>query len=257
VVAAFYPLAFAAERIGGSSVAVRNLTPPGSEPHDVELTPRDVARIQEADVVLYLSHGFQPALEAALKRARGERVDLLEGITLRQGVGDDAAQTDPHVWLDPVLFAHLVQRIGTVLGSTERADELATELRRLDREYKAGLSDCARRELVTSHAAFGYLADRYHLRQIPITGIEPEAEPSAQDLARLARVIRSDQITTVFFETLVSPKIAQTLANEAGATTAVLDPIEGLTPTEVSRGEDYLSVMRRNLATLRLALGCR
>jgi zinc transport system substrate-binding protein len=257
VVAAFYPLAFAAESIGGDRVSVTNLTPPGSEPHDVELTPKAVARIQKADVVLYLSHGFQPAVEQALGQARGTQVDVLEGTALRSGVGDEAGKTDPHVWLDPVLFAGVVQRIGAVLGSPARARDLAAEVRKLDAEYRSGLSSCARREFVTSHAAFGYLAARYHLRQIAITGIDPEAEPSAQSLASLAQLIRRDHVTTVFFETLVSAKLSETVAREAGARTAVLDPIEGLTPSEASRGEDYLSLMRQNLAALRKALACR
>jgi zinc transport system substrate-binding protein len=257
VVAAFYPLAFAAEQIGGDRVSVTNLTPPGAEPHDVELTPKEVAHIQRADVVLYLSHGFQPAVEQALGQAQGKQVDALAGIDLRNGVGDEVGESDPHVWLDPVLFADVVQRVGTALGSEKRANALAARIRGLDGEYRSGLAHCARREFVTSHAAFGYLAARYHLHQIAITGIEPEAEPSAQSLASLARLIRRDHVTTVFFETLVSPKLAETVAREAGATTAVLDPIEGLTPSEESRGEDYLSLMRGDLAALRKALGCR
>ena len=165
--------------------------------------------------------------------------------------------TDPHVWLDPVLFAAVVERIGAVLESPAGAKRLAADVLQLDGEYRAGLAHCARREFVTSHAAFGYLAARYHLRQIAITGIDPEAEPSAQSLADLAKLIRRDHVTTVFFERLVSPRLAETVAREAGATTAVLDPIEGLTPDEASRGEDYLTLMRRNLAALRRALGCR
>jgi zinc transport system substrate-binding protein len=250
VVAAFYPLAFAAERIGGDRVSVTNLTPPGAEPHDVELTPQDVARIQRADLVLYLSHGFQPALEQALRDARGKELDALAGIDLRAG-------DDPHVWLDPMLFAGVVRRIGAALGSPAPARKLAADLRQLDAEYRAGLAHCEQRELVTSHAAFGYLAARYRLRQISITGIEPEAEPSAQSLAELAALIRRDDVRAVFFETLVSPELAETVAREAGAATAVLNPLEGLTDDEAERGEDYFSLMRRNLATLRKALSCR
>jgi zinc transport system substrate-binding protein len=257
VVAAFYPLAFAAERIGGDRVSVTNLTPPGAEPHDVELTPQDVAHIQKADVVLYLSHGFQPAVEKALGDARGEAFDALADIDLRNGVGDEAGESDPHVWLDPALFARVVRRLGDTLGSAEAADELAGEIERLDGEYRSGLANCARREFVTSHAAFGYLAARYKLRQIAITGIDPEAEPSAQSLASLAKLIRRDHVTTVFFETLISPKLAETVAREAGAKTAVLNPIEGLTPDEEQAGETYLSLMRQNLTALRKALDCR
>jgi zinc transport system substrate-binding protein len=257
VVAAFYPLAWAAEGVGGRAVAVTNLTPSGAEPHDVELTPREVAKLRGADVVLYLSHGFQPAVEKAVGDASGRRVDILAGLKLRTGVGDDAGKADPHVWLDPMLFARIVRRIGDVLGRRGAGEALAQRVRALDGAYRRGLSHCARREFVTSHAAFGYLAARYGLHQIPITGIDPEAEPSPRKLADLARLVRRERISTVFFERLVSPKLAQTVAREAGAETAVLDPVEGLTPADAAAGATYLSVMRRNLAALRGALSCR
>ena len=257
VVAAFYPLAFAAQVVGGRSVEVRNLTPTGAEPHDVELTAKEVADLEQADVVLYLSHGFQPPVEKAVQAASGKRVDVLQGIRLRSGVGDEAGKSDPHVWLDPVLYARVVRRIGAVLGRPEAAKALAARVKMLDGEYRRGLAHCKRREFVTSHAAFGYLAARYGLHQLAITGIDPESEPTPQHLAELAKLVRREQITTVFFERLVSPKLAETVAREAGARTAVLDPIEGLTPDEARRGETYLSLMRRNLGELRKALGCR
>jgi zinc transport system substrate-binding protein len=266
VVAAFYPLAFAAERVGGEAVEVTNLTPPGAEPHDLELSARDVGRIHDADVVLYLGGGFQPALERALA-GRGVRgVDLLEGIELRHededGHGhddaghDDADGIDPHVWLDPRRYARLVERIGTELDAGPRASSLVAELEALHEEYEQGLSDCERREIVTSHASFGYLAERYGLEQVAISGLSPEAEPSARDLERVIEEVQEHGATTVFFETLVSPRLAETVARETGAETAVLDPLEGLTPDAEARGDDYFSVMRRNLGALREALGC-
>ena len=257
VAASFYPLAFLAKRLGGAKVDVENLTPPGAEPHDIELTPGDVGRIQRADVVLYLSHGFQPALEQAIAGARGKRIDALAGIGLRRGVGDEAGKADPHVWLDPVLFARIVRRIGSTLGYAERAKALSLRLLSLDREYRSGLARCARRDFVTSHAAFAYLAARYHLHQIAITGIDPESEPSPGRLRTLIDLVRHKRVTTVFFERLVSPKLAQTVARDAHARAAVLDPIEGLTPSEQAHGENYISLMRQNLRQLRGALGCR
>ena len=257
VVAAFYPLAFAAERIGGAKVDVHNLTPPGAEPHDIELTPGDVARLERADVVLYLSHGFQPAVEEAVGDAQGKRVDVFAGIGLRRGVGDEAGKSDPHVWLDPVLFARVVKRIGAALGEPARAKTLAGRVLALDGEYRSGLAHCARKEFVTSHAAFGYLAARYHLRQIAITGIDPESEPSPQRLHELIDLVRREHVTTVFFERLVSPRLAETVARDAGVKAAVLDPIEGLTPSEQARGADYFTLMSQNLDELRSALGCR
>src|SRR6266536_3455705 len=257
VVAAFYPLAFVAEDLGDGSVDVHNLTPPGAEPHDIELTPQDVARIQRADFVLYLSHDFQPAVQQAVGSAKGARVDVLAGIGLRTGVGDEAGKSDPHVWLDPVLFAHVVSRIGAALDERQRASALIGRLHTLDGEYRSGLAHCAHRDFVSSHAAFGYLAARYGLHQVPITGIDPESEPSPQRLSRLIALVRREHVTTVFFERLVSPRLAETVGRDAGAKVAVLDPIEGLTPAEQSRGETYLTLMRRNLQELRSALGCR
>ena len=257
VVAAFYPLAFAAEQIGGSRVDVTNLTPPGAEPHDVELTPQEVGHIQTADVVLYLSHDFQPAVEQAVGGANGTRVDALEGIGLREGSGDEAGKADPHVWLDPFLYARVVKKIGAALGRPRRAAALARRVQALDRAYRSGVVDCKRRDFVTSHAAFGYLAARYHLHQVPITGIDPESEPSPQHLQSLIQLVLREHVATVFFERLVSPRLAETVARDAGVKTAVLDPIEGLTPAEQDKGFTYFTLMRQNLRELRTALGCR
>jgi zinc transport system substrate-binding protein len=257
VVAGFYPLAYAAERVGGSRVDVTNLTPPGAEPHDIELTPQEVGRIQTADVVLYLSHGFQPAVEQAVGNADGKRLDALEGIGLREGAGDESGKADPHVWLDPILYARVVKKIGAALGRPRRAATLAQRVLALDRVYRSGLANCERRDFVTSHAAFGYLAARYHLHQVPITGIDPESEPSPQHLKELIGLVRREHVGTVFFERLVSPRLAETVARDAGVKTAVLDPIEGLTPSEQDQGFTYFTLMRQNLRELRAALGCR
>jgi zinc transport system substrate-binding protein len=253
VAAAFYPLAYAAEQIGGAEVRVRNLTPPGAEPHDVELSARDVERIRSADVVLYLGFGFQPSFERAVDGADGKKVDLLGRQTLH--TGEDGV--DPHVWLDPVRYAYQARLIGEALGRPEGANSFGARLLRLDAEFERGLARCARREIVTSHAAFGYLADRYRLEQIALTGMTPEAEPTARDVEELVRTVELSGATTVFFETLVSPRLAETVAREAGVKTAALNTLEGLTQDEVDDGKDYFSVMRENLATLRQALGCR
>lgn len=257
VVAAFYPVAWAAEQIGGPTVHVHNLTPAGAEPHDIELTPKEVAEIQSAKFVFYLSHDFQPAVADAVRDAHGTTFDVLQGQSLTAGVGDESGKTDPHVWLDPVRFAGIVERIGATLGRPARGRALAARILRLDGEYRRGLAQCARHEFVSSHAAFAYLAGRYGLHMVPITGIDPESEPSAQKLASLSKLVRRDHIHTVFFERLISPKLAETVAREAGAKTAVLDPIEGLTPSEAKQGFDYLTLMRQNLQALRQELGCR
>jgi zinc transport system substrate-binding protein len=255
IVAAFYPIAYAAARLAPDA-EVENLTPAGAEPHDLELSARDVQRVHDADVVLYFGDGFMPALEKIVD-GNPHAVDLLKGRQLvAAGAGEETA-LDPHVWLAPLRYAAIVREVAAALGTPRAADGMVAQLRRLDQRYRRGLARCERRQIVTSHAAFGYLARAYGLEQIPLTGLSPEAEPSAKALERLVRQVDEDGATTVFFETLVSPKLAQTVAREAGAQTAVLDPIEGLTQDEIESGADYFSVMRENLAALRKALGCR
>jgi zinc transport system substrate-binding protein len=272
VVAAFYPLQFISERIGGDRVAVTNLTRAGAEPHDLELQPSQLAGIEDADLVVYL-RGFQPAVDDAIvlqERARTFDVAGVEPLraapTGEHGgeVGgdpdDEGDGRDPHVWLDPVRLAAIADRLADRLAGADaanaaairqRAGVLRGDLDGLDREFDAGLRRCARRDVVTGHAAFGYLAARYHLVQVPITGVNPEEEPSPQRVGEVARLARERGVTTIFFESLVSPKLSETLAREIGAKAAVLDPIEGV------EGDDtYFSVMRANLAALREALGC-
>lgn len=267
VVASFYPLEEAARQVGGSAIAVTDLTPAGAEPHDLELTPEDVEAVATADLVLYLGSGFQPAIEDAIDEAEGRTVDILGVVdTLPPPAGaEEDLPLDPHVWLDPVRYEAIVQAVADALAaavpgsaSTLRANaaDFVARLQALDADFEDGLSDCARRTIVTSHAAFGYLADRYDLEQIAISGLSPDVEPDAARLAELTDLVEREGVTTIFTETLVSPKVAETLAREAGVSVATLDPLEGLTDEAVAAGEDYGSVMRANLETLRSALGC-
>ena len=263
VVASFYPLAEAASRVGGTAVRVTNLTPAGTEPHDMELTPRQVDQIQDGDLVLYLGGGFQPAVEEVALGRRGS-VDVLA--ELDEHVDEEpGGAVDPHFWLDPTLMVQAVDIIEAALVRVHPdaasaleagADAYRQELQGLDREFSQGLATCQRREIVTSHAAFHYLVRRYELVQTPIAGLSPESEPDPRRLAELSDLIRARDITTVFYEALVSPEVAETLAREAKVQTGVLDPLEGLSDDEVSRGGNYLTVMRRNLQALRQALGC-
>jgi zinc transport system substrate-binding protein len=251
VVAAFYPLAFAAEQIGDGRVHVDNLTPAGAEPHDLEVSPSQVRDIRSAGLVLLLGRGFQPQVEDAAGSGSGV-LRLLDTPGL-----DLLPDNDPHVWLDPHRYALIARRIGAELHERRRAARFATRLRALDSEFRNGLAHCARRDVVTSHEAFAYLAQRYGLHQIAITGLSPEAEPSPRDLERVVTLVRDTHATTVFYETLVSPRVADSVAREAHVSAAVLNPIEGLTPDEEKRGDDYFSLMRANLAALRRALACR
>lgn len=268
VVAGFYPLAEAAAKVGGTLAQVQNLTPPGVEPHDLELTPQEIADIQSADVVLYLGGGFAPAVEGAVADATGITVDLLAGLQLRPATsesGEQGSVADPHVWLDPVLYQQVVDKVEATMAEARPSDALTfganaaaftTDLSALDSAFRDGLTGCARRLIVTSHAAFGYLAARYGLEQQSIAGLAPDAEPSAERLAQLVDLVRREGVTTIFTEQLVPPELAQTLAQEVGVTTAVLNPLEGLTQQDVAAGRDYVGVMRANLATLERALDC-
>lgn len=263
VVASFYPAAWLAQEVGGAGVDVVDLTPAGAEPHDAELTARAVGDVRDADLVVYVGEGFQPQLERALEGRDRPSLDLLAGQTLRAvdaAASEDPGGTerrDPHVWLDPSRMAAAARAVGAALGRPASGEALALRLEALDHEFASGLADCARRELVTSHAAFGYLADRYDLRQVPLAGASPEAEPSPRHLEALVRVVERTGATTVFFESLASPDVARTVAREAGAGVAELDPLEGLAADRQEAGEDYLSVMETNLAVLRKALQCR
>lgn len=263
VVTAFFPLAEAARVVGGPAVRVQDLTPPGAEPHDLELSTDDRDAIEDAGLAVVMGDGFQPAVEAAADDRDGPTVRVLDAI----GVRRSRAEHDPHVWLDPVLMSRAVTAVehGLAKADPRHADDFArraaayrAQLADLDAEYRTGLADCDRRLVVTAHEAFGWLARRYGLRQEGVAGIDPDAEPDPRRLGELADLARERGVTTVFTEDLVSPKVARTLAREAGGlTTEVLSPLEGLSDAQRSRGDDYLSVMRSNLRSLRAALGCR
>ena len=269
VVASFYPLAEAASRVGGDLVSVENLTPPGVEPHDLELAPDDIEAIATADVIVYLGGGFQPAAEDALAEAEhAVTVDALNAVATNAAPASEAEEgltVDPHVWLDPARYEEIVRAVADALAKADPANEATyaanaqayvAQIAALDEEFRTGLSDCERTTIVTSHEAFGYLADAYGLTQVGILGLSPEAEPDPRRLAELRDLVEREGVTTIFAEELVSPKVAETLASEAGVQVAVLNPIESLTDAQEKAGEDYLSLMRENLDTLRKALDC-
>ncbi|WP_369252478.1 metal ABC transporter substrate-binding protein [Geodermatophilus amargosae] len=279
VEAAFYPLQWTAEQVGGDRVDVASLTPPGAEPHDLELTPQDVASLSDADLVVYLQ-GFQPALDDAVVEAGDAAWDAGEAADLSLTTAEEHAHeseehegeeehaegeevVDPHFWLDPTRLADVGDALADRLAEIDpdgagtfrdNAAALRADLEALDAEMAQGLADCAVPTLVTGHDAFGYLAERYGLDVVGINGLSPSSEPSPAQLAEISSLVRERGVTTVYTETLVDPAVAETVAREAGVQTAVLDPIEGL--TDESAGEDYLAVMRADLATLREGQGC-
>jgi zinc transport system substrate-binding protein len=254
VVAAFYPVAYAVQRVGGDRVEVTNLTPAGAEPHDLELTPDQIDEILDASLVVDLGHGFQPAVEKAAEQRDGPTVSLLR-----------AGAKDPHIWLDPVRMGAIVRTVQRELtridpkGRAEyarNAQRFLGDLAALNTRYVQGLASCRRKVIVTGHEAFGYLAQRYGLRQEGVAGLSPDAEPDAKRLGQLADLIKRLSVTVVYTEDLVSPRIADTLAREAGVRTETLNPLEGLTDAELEHGANYVTVMDQNLAKLRDGLGC-
>ncbi|WP_425308588.1 metal ABC transporter substrate-binding protein [Ammonicoccus fulvus] len=297
VIVGFYPLQFVAESVGVGDVAVTNMTQPGAEAHDLELTPRQMAALGEADLVVHIK-GFQPALDEAIVQAKPKNVlDVATVVDMHEinpdgshahehtdehaddehaepttptpaethhaGDGHDHGDFDPHVWLDPTNMVKIAEATATALGQarpdeaakfTANAASLTSELTTLDESFVAGLKTCERTEFVTSHAAFGYLADRYHLTEIGIRGLSPEAEPSPARVAEVQRLAREHGITTVFYETTVSPAVAEAIAGDLRLKTDVLDPLEGLSPE--ARGDNYLEVMNANLTALKAANGC-
>lgn len=283
VVAGFYPLAWAAERVAGDHLTVENLTAVGGEPHDLELTVSETATLAEADLVVHLA-GFQPAVDDAVdQNATGDVLEVSDVVDLQPAAdhseeghtdevhgedehadeeGHDHGEEDPHFWLDPLRMADLGDALAERLGEldpghaedfTANAERLRADLEELDAAYEEGLASCERDTVVVNHDAFGYLA-RYDLHLEPIVGLSPDAEPTPADLARLQDLIRDEGITTVFAETLDSRKAADTLAGDLGLDVAVLDPVEGL--TEETGDEDYVSLMRANLSRLTEANGC-
>jgi zinc transport system substrate-binding protein len=264
VVATIYPLWDLARQVAGDRAEVVSLVPPGVEPHDWEPSAQDVTAVQRATVFIHSGTGLDAWATRLLAGLPGRTrvIDTSIGLELlRQG-----ASVDPHVWLDPTLARAQAQAIAGGLAQADpaggpvylqNAAALAARLDALDQAFAAGLRDCARRELVTSHAAFAYLARRYRLTQVPIMGLAPEAEPSPADLATIVQTARRLKVTHVFFEPLVSPRLAQTLAREIGATALPLDPIEGVGREQAAAGTGYVELMQANLANLRVGLGCR
>jgi zinc transport system substrate-binding protein len=264
VVTSFYPLQFVAERVGGDLVTVTNLTKPGVEPHDLELAPQDLGTLTDADLAIYLA-GFQPAVDDAVaQKSEGQVLDVSDAADLSLTYSSDGdALTDPHFWLDPMRMADVADDVSAALSQLDppaqatfeaNAAELRADLADLDSAFRKGLADCERRQLVTSHTAFGYLADAYNLEQVGLTGLSPDTEPNPQQLATVTEFVRDNDVQTIFYETLVSPDVAETVANATGANTDVLDPLEGL--SDASQGDDYLQVMESNLANIEAGLPC-
>jgi zinc transport system substrate-binding protein len=266
VTTSFYPLAFFAEQIGGDKVQVTNLTPAGAEPHEYELTPQQITTLQASRLLLINGAGLEPWAQnvaTTLDPAKTTLVTVGQDLATKKG---DAQAVDPHVWLSPVLAQKMADTIEIALTQADPANAstyhanasgLQNQLAQLDAAYLEGLNTCKRRDIITTHVAFAYLADTYNLKQVAITGVSPEAEPSAQELANLAEFAKKNAIKFIFVEKLASTKFAETLANEVGAKTLVLDPLEGLSDDDGAAGKNYFSQMTANLTNLKTALECQ
>ena len=278
VVTSFYPLEFIARTVGGDAVNVTTLTAPGVEPHDLELTPTQVGTVASAKLVVY-EKGLQPAVDEAVdQNAKDAGFDVAPAAKL-EATGADfeeheepggaapAAHTedalDPHFWLDPVRYADVVKAVEEKLAATDsanaegyhtRAKALLTQVGKLDTDYKNGLADCKLKTFVTSHQAFAYLAKRYGLTMVGIAGFTPDAEPTPARIKEVQDIVKAQHVTTIFYEELVSPKVAETIARDVGVQTAVLSPIEGL--SDANSQETYLTLMRSNLQELKKANSC-
>lgn len=275
VVASFYPLYDFTRQVGGDKVSVTNMTPPGAEPHDYEPSPKELIRAHEADVLVYNGAQLEPWITSFLADYTQTTIRASDGIDVHESSDDHheddghdhsaSATTDPHFWLDPVLAQQIVETIRDGLARadpenaeyyTANADAYTQKLAELDRSFASGLAECKIDTAISSHGAFSYIARRYDFRVESIAGIEPDEEPSVAKMAELTNVVKQKGIQYVFFESLVSPRLAETIAKEAGVKTLVFDPIEGLSKADQDKGRDYISVQYDNLKNLRTALAC-
>jgi zinc transport system substrate-binding protein len=263
IVASIYPLAYAAERIAGPGWEVTDLTPPGVEAHDLELSIEDRSSIQEADVVVFVGDiGFQPQVEDSVAEASGTVVSVTDGVELVEGGEEEGLTFDPHFWLDPVKFGEVFSLIDDALGDVDpdgssdyigRSEDMARKIDELDQRYEEGLHDCETRKMIVSHEAFGYLADRYGLTQIGLAGLEPEGEPTAAAVQAAVDLLRAGDAKAVFYEASAEAKrIAESVASDAGVKALPLGTLES-EPT----GGDYLTVMEDNLRSLQEGLQCQ
>lgn len=268
VVASFYPLYFFSQQIGGDKASVTNIVPAGAEPHDYEPTAQDMARMEKSGLIILNGSGLESWGDSIGKNINTAKTIIVvtgEGLTTREMTREDQLTTDPHVWLDPVFAGKMVENITrgfeaadqeNAIYFRENANQLLEKLKDVDIAYRSGLQKCAEKNIITSHDAFGYLAAEYGFNQVSIAGLSPDAEPSPSQLADIVQFAKVNNVRYIFFESLASPKLSQTIATEVGAQTLVLNPIEGLSDDEISKGKDYFSVMYDNLKNLQTALQC-
>lgn len=269
VATSFYPLYFFASQIALDKADIYNITPAGAEPHDYEPSTKDIAKIEDSSILILNGAKLEPwgdKLKENLKDKKTLIVTVGETIANQKILEDGEEIQDPHIWLDPMLAKKEVAMIAQALSQADpnngdfyqaNAQILLAKLDNLDLKFRQGLNNCAQKDIITSHTAFGYLADQYHLNQVAISGISPDVEPSVQQLIQVAEFAKKNQVKYIFFESLISPKLSQTIAAEIGAQTLVLNPLEGLSEEEIKKGKSYFSEMENNLINLKIALECQ
>jgi zinc transport system substrate-binding protein len=269
VVASFYPLYYFASQIGGDKANVLNITPAGAEPHDYEPTPSDIVSIENSKLLILQGTGLEAWGDNIKKNIDPKQTTILtvgQELMTQNVVEGETTVIDPHTWLSPPLASEMADKILAGFITTDPTNttyyqtnevKLKIDLATLDMEYKNGLVNCASKDIVTSHAAFGYLSTTYGLNQVPISGLSPDAEPSPKQLADVADFVKKNKVQYIFFESLVSPKLSETIARETGTKTMVLDPIEGITQEDLAKGDNYMTVMRSNLKNLETVLQCK
>lgn len=280
IVTSFYPLYYFTNEIAGNKFNIVNITPSDTEPHEYEPTPKDITTIENSRLLILNGAELEPWGENVLKNIniKSKSIVVSENLANIEGEGHhhedhDEAEgheeehvLDPHIWLSPVLAQKIVDKIAESIINADPANSsyykmnsetLKSKLSELDKQYKKGLAQCQSRNIITSHSAFGYMALAYDLKQVSIAGLSTEEEPSSKELAEVAEFAKKNNVKYIFFESLVSPKLSNTIANEVGAKTLVLNPIEGLTSDQIAQGKDYISEMYSNLANLKTALSCK
>jgi len=269
VTVSFYPLAFLTKYIGGEHIDVVNLTPAGVEPHDFEPTTKDMASLEKSDLLIMNGMGVEVYEKKLIDQLTGTSVKILvagEEYATQDIEKDGTKRKDPHVWIDPVLYGKMANKISQVLGEIdvihaneykEKTKQLIAELDSIDESYKKELSNCALNKIITAHTAFGYLAHRYGFEQIGISGISPEEEPSIQELKTITDMVKKEGVGYILLEELAPRVWGETVANETGAEILALSPIEGVTSDEEKDGVNYLSLQKDNIKTLKIALQCK
>lgn len=262
VYASFYAMYDLTKKVGGERIDLANLVPAGTEPHDWEPSSADVIHLEQADVLVCNGAGMESWTEKVVSSLQNKKlvtVKAAEGITAEKS----GSAEDPHVWLAPENAKREMANIRDALGKADPAgkslyeanyQKYAAKFDALDREYREQLSSLPKRNMVVSHQAFGYLCRAYGLNQIPIEGLSADSEPDPKRMSEIIAFVKTNQVKYIFFEDLVSPKVAETIASQTGAQTLRINPLEGLTEEDQAKGEDYFSVMEQNLQMLKRAL---